>query len=464
MASLRFGKIGGSSDLQLTDRVDALSLEEKGPAFPAMEMPPELLVEVFHFAVSGDKPINPLFFGKICREWRSLAFSSCQLWQDLDLILKIEYHAQFILFEEWIARVGCLPITISIADPFEVLRVDSKEDPLHACAQLINHIRPISSRISSLTLQRLPQTSLDLIARAEISPWSVLKELQVLSDTCGMRSQLDFSTAAQLTSAIIRELYISHVTLPWSQLLDLRLDGVLPSEIREALEWSTNLLRLHAVGIVDTLEEGVDAALTQSALQHLTLSAQRNFNFAWGCEPFNTIRLPGLQTLKLEMGPKRPTANERGLRRLRIYPGILLSGCDLTELSIECAAILTPSFILCLAILPSLLHLRLLNNAWCQDERDDPSSLGPELMHAMTVTVERPAKLPYLESLIFKGSVVSFAPEVLVDFLESRWGTPGTQPLRSVVFRSAGEVWLVKEEHRAAFGHWRERGFEVEVQ
>ncbi|EKM75405.1 hypothetical protein AGABI1DRAFT_80012, partial [Agaricus bisporus var. burnettii JB137-S8] len=87
---------------------------------------PEILQEIFwlclpvaHNSVLSAKEA-PLLLGRVCSQWRRIAYSTPKLWCSLHIAVPpLTYsraRAIFKAYEAWIARSGILPLSISISD------------------------------------------------------------------------------------------------------------------------------------------------------------------------------------------------------------------------------------------------------------------------------------------------------------------------------------------------------------
>src|SRR6266540_2322873 len=91
---------------------------------PISQLPPEILTEIFRMAcrVSANlcQPITPLFFGRICQEWRVIAWSTPLLWNSICLNVSRKTHgAQTSLLGEWLLRAKSSPLFIKLTSEEE---------------------------------------------------------------------------------------------------------------------------------------------------------------------------------------------------------------------------------------------------------------------------------------------------------------------------------------------------------
>ncbi|KAF6755717.1 hypothetical protein DFP72DRAFT_896305, partial [Ephemerocybe angulata] len=451
-------------DVDLINNTKALALKAQTTESRSLDLPLELLVEIFSHTVSGENAVTPYLLGKICREWRALVFDSCSLWQVLELKLEPNRDTQLSLLEEWVSRAGILPLTVIIC--YQACAGPS-EGSKRPRAGLLKPILSLpSTRVSSLSLANLPWGFFFALSGANpVGSWPTLSHLHLSSsdtdqDADGAAVDI-FGELPALRSVSIEDLYVLQIILPWSQLLHLRLEGILPYELSGALERATNLLTLSVFSIYPSAAEPLPC--THRTLQYLTFSNDNNNQSTL----FNSLRLPGLTNLALQLGHQKylmSNGKERPLK-FEIYPFLSDSGCQLTDLSIDNAALTEPQIIGCLSILPSLRTLRLSNNKWYDEEEGDFLPMGPDLLRFMTSSssAQQPI-LPGLEQLTFVGSRVAFSPDVSMGgrgaLLER-----STISLQTVVFNFTGLAWAhSSDEQELIVEEWKGRGFSVEIE
>ncbi|KDR80977.1 hypothetical protein GALMADRAFT_241561 [Galerina marginata CBS 339.88] len=111
--------------------------EHRESIFPMYRLPPEIVVEIFHFVCLPPSPETyrasedktcvttqltdytpPLFLGQICKEWRNLAWSAPPLWTFVYLFWSTNRNRILLeLFKEWLERTCQLPLSIVIRRP-----------------------------------------------------------------------------------------------------------------------------------------------------------------------------------------------------------------------------------------------------------------------------------------------------------------------------------------------------------
>ncbi|KAF6753374.1 hypothetical protein DFP72DRAFT_405540 [Ephemerocybe angulata] len=469
----------GSHDLVTTSTI----IEDNGCGtnyFPLMDLPQELLIEIFHFAclAHGGKAnaVNPLFLAKICRSWRAVIFETRAFWQEVNLILNSHCSAQISLLEEWTARAGDLPLSISIVDPDSILNRMLPEEEL---THLLDLIRIISPQTHSLSLE----TPIEFYDRwrdcglADYS-WPLLSNL-ALSTTLGSSAlsdpshKLDFLSCPILTTTTIKTLYHFYILLPWRSLLHICFDTVFCSEIYTALESCPLLQTLEAHCIVEGDDPQFSAkTIDHSSLKRLTFELHDEQSNCRECRRLlNFLRLPELRTLVLKMGQCAPPASFE----FDIYPCISQSCCQLSELTIEGAFLEQTVFINSLRLLPSLRSLRISYNSWGNPQTTSTAGGGlAPLSLIMTPGPDGLLMLPNLRELTFDRSCVGFSTEVVIGLLVSRWDNLGDNvgalaTLQSVTISPEHEYlnespWVVSKYQDVVFENWRQRGYSFKVE
>ncbi|KAF5341166.1 hypothetical protein D9611_005898 [Ephemerocybe angulata] len=468
-----------SHDLATTSTI----IEDNGCGtnyFPLMDLPQELLIEIFHCAclAHGGKAnaVNPLFLSKICRSWRAVIFETRAFWQEVNLILNSHCSTQISLLEEWTARAGDLPLSISIVYPKSMLETLLPEEEL---THLLDLIRILSPQTHSLSLE----TPVEFYDRwrdcglADYS-WPLLSNL-VLSTTLGSSSlsdashKLDFLSCPILTTTTIKSLLHSHVCLPWRSLLHIRssFDSVFCSEIYTALELCPLLRTLEAHGIVEN-DNFSAKTIDHHSLKGLTFELDEEEDDCQECcRLLNSLRLPELRTLVIKIGQSPPLKSFE----LDIYPCISQSCCQLSELTIEGAFLEPTVFINSLRLLPSLRSLRISYNSWGTPQTTYTASGEPApLSLIMTAGPDALLMLPNLREVTFDPSSVGYSAEVVVGLLASRWDNLGDNvgalaTLQSVTIRPEHEYmnespWVVSKYQEVVFENWRQRGYSFKVE
>ncbi|KAF5340973.1 hypothetical protein D9611_005889 [Ephemerocybe angulata] len=451
-----------------------MNLGKEMTGFPLMDFPHELVIEIFQFAgvVHGGQAnaVCPLFLGKMCRSWRAVVFETCTFWQEVNLILNSHCSTQISLLEEWTARAGGLPLSISIVDPKNITKKEASEEDL---ARLFDLIQILSPQTHYLALDT-PVFFYDRWRDRGLADysWPLLSNLALStrmgsSDLSNPSYRLDFTSCSALTSTTIKSFYHFYISLPWRSLHHLCFDSVFCSEIYTALESCPLLLTLESVGVI---EDDTFSAQTidHHSLKQLTFELDENqADCGQCCRLLNSLRLPELRILVLKLALSMPTDGFQ----FDIYPCISQSGCQLSELTIEGASLEETVLIECLRLLPTLHTLKLSNNAWLNAQAV-LIGLGPTSLYLMMAAVPNGLlMLPNLRALTFVGSDAEFSAELVVEVLASRWDNFGDNleahsTLQSVtIIPERGDAsWVVTKDQQAVFENWRRRGYSVKVE
>ncbi|KAJ7755541.1 hypothetical protein B0H16DRAFT_716960 [Mycena metata] len=100
---------------------------------PVRRLPDDILREIFvtslastHNAIIASREA-PLLLCQVCSDWRKIAFTTPRLWSSLHVVVPTEPQLQdtiFSLAQQWLARSGILPLSLSIGISFAVLDED----------------------------------------------------------------------------------------------------------------------------------------------------------------------------------------------------------------------------------------------------------------------------------------------------------------------------------------------------
>lgn len=344
---------------------------------------------------------------------------------------------------------------------------------IHRISQAHSVLTIPPTRVSSLSLDDLPQDFFSgLVAAGPVGPWPILSHLHLSSNDADQDPDKDapmFGEMPALKSLSVNHLYVLDLTLPWSQLLHIRLLGVYPYEIRGVLARARNLLTLNASVVYG--ETDIPPLCLHQNLQSLTFSNRINK----GSTFFNSLRLPALTSLTLVLDDRKVLTGNGGERfsKFDMHPFLSQSGCQLVDLTISDGALVETHILTWLSALPSLRILRLFKIKLYEEANPggDFVALGPTIVHQMTQSSGWSPILPILEELTLEGTEVSFSPAVVFDFLRSRWGDErppkekGAASLQSIVWKTTGIAWTqLTEEQELVLGIWRMRGFHIDIQ
>lgn len=133
---------------------------------PLRRLQPEILQEVFyhclptaHNAVMSAKDA-PLLLGRVCSQWRQLAYSTPKLWTSIHIFAvpmgsppRCRGLAREQAISSWLSRSGVLPLSISISTHGRTFRAMRSRNPINPQIQpYIDLIAPYSRRWRALHL------------------------------------------------------------------------------------------------------------------------------------------------------------------------------------------------------------------------------------------------------------------------------------------------------------------------
>ncbi|KAJ7226215.1 hypothetical protein C8J57DRAFT_1586069 [Mycena rebaudengoi] len=123
--------------------------------YPVLALPPEITSRIFveclqsHGRVIPSPHAAPLFLAQICRHWRDIALSTCELWSSI--YVDVESSVPWALFETWFARAKGHPLSLGlffgIREPTPVLEF--------VCS-VSERLRRLELRVSYDTPHQLP--------------------------------------------------------------------------------------------------------------------------------------------------------------------------------------------------------------------------------------------------------------------------------------------------------------------
>ncbi|KAJ7932274.1 hypothetical protein B0H13DRAFT_1857108 [Mycena leptocephala] len=131
-----------------------LEMELGQIVYPVLTPPSEIIVRIFvqclpsHGRMRPSPVTAPLLLAQICRHWRDIALSSCQLWNSVDVAFTLRSRRQrrpndgeLPLLETWFARAKGLPLSLTI-------RLKHRQIP----QSLISFIHAVAPRLHCLEL------------------------------------------------------------------------------------------------------------------------------------------------------------------------------------------------------------------------------------------------------------------------------------------------------------------------
>ncbi|KAF8876846.1 hypothetical protein BD779DRAFT_1475472 [Infundibulicybe gibba] len=233
---------------------DATPQGAPGSSAPsAQSLPTELLYHIFLLCKGqypADKPHPnhpPLIFGRVCAQWRRIAYSSPGLWTNLnfDLAGPGRLDERISLAEAWLARASPLPLSVSYTIPRKLSWNTGARGLLSSFIHQTTHLAlDLPFRLLH-PLANLPPGAMSLLEVLE------LRNLEHPLDLPFWEAQpINFSGACRLYSVTMTCLGIRSLqsvsNIPWSQLSYLSLINCMAPvyQAREILTCSPNLVSL----------------------------------------------------------------------------------------------------------------------------------------------------------------------------------------------------------------------------
>ena len=187
---------------------------------PFRRLPEELITYIFLLACSeGGRPLTPLRIGSICHGWRTIAWSTPELWSSVTVGLVVEEEAadiQLDLLEDWLWRAKERPLSIVVVYRSEY--VDDWSPP----SDTLDLVLAYSKQWRSITFNT-PEGYLGYLDTVQ----GEIPLLELLTIKGPLTYILEvFSVAPRLRSVAFKFDYyesaeLGDISLPWSQLTEL---------------------------------------------------------------------------------------------------------------------------------------------------------------------------------------------------------------------------------------------------
>ncbi|KAJ7039809.1 hypothetical protein C8F04DRAFT_279802 [Mycena alexandri] len=372
--------------------------------YPVLTLPPELVSQIFvhclpsHGRVRPKVDTPPLSLSQICRDWREIALSSCELWSSLDLLFTAgsPNDGALPLLETWFSRAKDYPLSVTIRSEDEEL------DP-----KIISLISSVAGRIQSLELQGRRE-DLQLFATPHAT-FTRLRRLAVIYPDSSFAYHPDFASDI-----------LENIDAP--SLLELTIPSAPRSFNRYPSLTSIKLRSIDERGLVDLSHQFPQ-------LLHLTASVTGEWNSDDDSDSDNSssdrlslpthIILPRLQSLHLLRGefdlftlpslrrlenPEYYVANESD----RLLAFVERSACDLDHIGLD-----FDDLVKCLEVIPSVASLNVLLH---------PEEM-PQFKELMTTA---PTPLPHLRILGISSHQENFDYLSFIQLIRARRGPPTT--------------------------------------
>ncbi|KAJ6606451.1 hypothetical protein DFH09DRAFT_1120271 [Mycena vulgaris] len=413
---------------------------------PMRNLPPEVLQLIFIMSLPSNRNSvmhaseAPVLLGRVCSGWRRISMATPELWASVHVVcppmdyaesasLPAQIHRQAM--EEWLARSGACPLSISIWVSREAGLAGAA---VAAASPYIDTILPLSSRWKHIEL-RVPTDSLDPFHYLQGSDVPLLQTVAITNGGSLARDDWSANLLLLQHAPRLRNVSLTHEgnvnlpLLPWDQITALSLSptqeffGLDTAMTISLLAQCTNLrtCTLH----FPPSNQANSLPLRVFTLPHLSVLSVRANNFpSTDCmliDILDSLILPGLQTIEVE--------DRDG--DLHIFPALLRllsrSPCRLQKLKLSDITA-TADDLICLLALQSVNSLtELVINDRGRDWRDEGGyMLSDALIRAMTVDKpENSVPCPNLQFLKFT-QCTDFSDDVLLGFLKSRSSPPGT--------------------------------------
>ncbi|KAJ7162604.1 hypothetical protein C8R43DRAFT_947110 [Mycena crocata] len=371
--------------------------------------PVELRVEVFLQFCGVYCPIGkcregPMMLLQICRAWKELALQTPQLWTSFALDfrpLPSLQKREFLLLalKGWIDRSRNLPISFKLHYPvFDA-----------TCADLIQCILPSSIRWRDITLSA-PTASLLPLWAAEPNSLLSLRALTMESVGAGPFA-------------------LEHWGINWAQLTELDLFLVaFPTldECYDILAQAVNLTRC-SMNASCAFSSDNPEQISLPKLEHLrfTLYGEDIGGFPSDRPEskflafLETLSLSGIESLRIgwnvKHGPTQAYYWSGSCNRFAAFLKVL--GGHLSSLHLAYLPFSTPQILQCLAVIPSLSHLKL---SFSQGDKEH-DSINDELLSVLTQQPGESGLLPALQSIRMESHGEAYSNPVLLRFIASRW-------------------------------------------
>ncbi|KAF7342133.1 F-box domain-containing protein [Mycena venus] len=235
--------------------------------YPVLTLPNEIISEIFiHFLpIYPLCPpligiLSPICLTHICHKWRAIALATPALWKAIQLssacttsTLRNNGDTLIEIFETWLNRSGCCPVSIEINEHGAAFRMPD----------IIPAIVPHRARLEHLDLY-LYDSFLPLFG----GPMPLLRYLDL-----GFRTRTPFTLldVPQLRTVVLDQIAVTSATLPWVQLTSLTLHIVEPRLCLLILQQTTSLI--HCVLGLGPEDESADhpGTITLPCLKSLVL-------------------------------------------------------------------------------------------------------------------------------------------------------------------------------------------------
>ena len=374
---------------------------------PISQLPAEILTEIFCLACHlFQDSITPLFFGRVCKDWRQIAWSTPLLWNTIFVKVSRRTHVtQITLLREWLLRAQSSPLSIKLTTDEEY------ETTCHAFRGIIELLvtraeywQAFDCRLPTQCHDILQNHKFPLLITVSLRP--PVGTILTFNEPPGM-----FLSAPRLVSVDLSGYNFSAMVLPWEQLRHVKIRFLTVAESLKVLCRSPALKECYLKCVYSYKFSNFQASQTlHSELELLDLS----FIKSDAVKLLDNLTLPNLRVLRVHK-------SSMGYGNL-LYDAISSlsqrSSWHLEQLSIEHIDGVEDDVILaCLGSIPSLNHLHL--NFEC-NASGPWSGLSDAFVSRLRPSQQGSYLLPKLISLKYRG-MVGCDSRLLVDMLSERW-------------------------------------------
>ncbi|KAJ7799747.1 hypothetical protein B0H14DRAFT_1702504 [Mycena olivaceomarginata] len=284
--------------------------------YPVLALPNEITIDIFtHFM-----PIYPLcppltglyspsLLTQICRRWREIALATPALWRAISLSdSSIPFEQQDNVVRMWLSRSRSYPLSLDFDE--------DSIDRVHA-VEAMSALLPHCARWEYLNL-RLSVSRLRMIQ----GPTPLLRHLDLwLVDNDLILTMVEFQVPL-LRTAVLNDVTLQNLTLPWAQLTSLTLRRVYPRECVPVLQHTSSLVHCELGLVGDDDHTDIFPDITLPSLQSLTLTGSSRVGH------LPTPALPTLHNLRIPESMLAPSCIDT------LASFLAKSHCQLQELCV----------------------------------------------------------------------------------------------------------------------------------
>ena len=403
----------------LLSRVNYLKAQINASNSPFLRMlPSELITEIFTLCLGVPAPDQdprnvdntvPLKLGAVCHGFRTIAWSTPQLWATVILDIKSSWKiaAQTTLLFDWLSRSGHLPLSIWLNSTEEVHW--TSEQILKVINVFCDRWKYIDIRLPSSCYQYLPSSN---------EPLPMLESLTLKPPGGqGDRShRVHIRTAPNLRYITLQCLYLRSIRFQWHLLTFLDLESFYIDESIEIFRQASNLVGLYVRRILggDDNHALPSEPIIMPSLSSLTFVNDKATDLSI---MLDMLTLPALRSLSFSTEGTSPC--------LSLARVIQRSSCRLASLTLKHWSGVDPDFVLLLSCTPSVKELCLeMFDTTIPASRSDIASLTDDVLQLIiSREIGHDHLLPNLEMLSYTG-LQQFTWAKMFQMIESR--TVGT--------------------------------------